>query len=248
MYVHCPGCKTCYRLKARHLAVGHGEVYCARCNQLFDALDHLSDEIFSIAISAELSASRIPVLGHEDAMSGLMTEQRQPAEKKTLETAEDSEEHWFSRLGWLAGNVVLTMMLCLQFAYMLLYHQANEEGSRPWIEKLCVYAHCKLPPFHDVTALQIMARQLRPITTEKQGYELLLVFANQASLPQSLPKIRLTLMDKAGHPIAQRIFSPREYLTPPLNAALMPPGKPYEIRLQVSRTVRDVGGFTFVLI
>ena len=250
MYTHCPACKTCYRLLARHLAGGHGEVYCSRCSQIFDALDHLSDEAQAGAVNTDLSASRIPVLGVEDTVSGIITGQRPPVAKPASSPVDIAPpvEHWSSSLGWMTANLLLVLALVLQSGFILIQHQANEESSRPWLEKICHYAHCRLPPFHDPSALQILARQLRPIAGDKPGYDFLLVIANQASLPQALPRIRLTFMDKSGHPTAQRIFSPREYLPPPMNNALMPLGKAYEIRLQLSRTVRDVGGFTFVLI
>ena len=45
MYLTCPNCETVYTVRAAMLKEGQGEVRCGACHTLFNALDHLSDEL-----------------------------------------------------------------------------------------------------------------------------------------------------------------------------------------------------------
>ena len=45
MYLTCPNCQTVYTVRAAMLKEGQGEVRCGACHTLFNALDHLSDEL-----------------------------------------------------------------------------------------------------------------------------------------------------------------------------------------------------------
>ena len=45
MYTTCPACQTVFRLTAATLRAAHGQVVCATCNNTFDALFGLSDEV-----------------------------------------------------------------------------------------------------------------------------------------------------------------------------------------------------------
>jgi predicted Zn finger-like uncharacterized protein len=45
MITHCPSCHTHFRVHAEQLAARAGQVRCGRCSRVFDALEHLIEEI-----------------------------------------------------------------------------------------------------------------------------------------------------------------------------------------------------------
>jgi len=45
MITRCPSCQTHFRVHAEQLAARAGQVRCGKCNQVFDALEHLIEEI-----------------------------------------------------------------------------------------------------------------------------------------------------------------------------------------------------------
>ena len=54
MITHCPSCHTHFRVHAEQLAARAGQVRCGKCNRVFDALEHLIEEI------APASAPSVP--------------------------------------------------------------------------------------------------------------------------------------------------------------------------------------------
>ena len=57
MITYCPSCHTHFRVRAEQLAARAGQVRCGKCKGVFDALDHLVEEI---APARELSMPREP--------------------------------------------------------------------------------------------------------------------------------------------------------------------------------------------
>ena len=45
MITRCPACHTHFRVRAEQLAVRAGQVRCGKCSRVFDALEHLTDDI-----------------------------------------------------------------------------------------------------------------------------------------------------------------------------------------------------------
>lgn len=46
MYCQCPHCHTLFGISAAQLRAGRGRVRCGQCMEVFDSLDHLSDDLF----------------------------------------------------------------------------------------------------------------------------------------------------------------------------------------------------------
>lgn len=125
-------------------------------------------------------------------------------------------------------------------------HWAQNPRYRPWLDKLCAIAGRRLPEFRDLTRVEIIERGLTPARGGVDGLEFRAVIANYANQPQRFPDLRLTLTQYDGDPIAQRQFSPAEYLSQ-APMALMAVGAPTEVQLLIANPGRSVGGFTIDL-
>jgi predicted Zn finger-like uncharacterized protein len=64
MITHCPSCQTHFRVHAEQLAARAGQVRCGKCNRVFDALEHLIEEIVP---------AREPSIPHEHAAMSAMS-------------------------------------------------------------------------------------------------------------------------------------------------------------------------------
>ena len=59
MITHCPHCDTHFRVHAEQLAARAGQVRCGKCSRVFNALEHLNEELHpmhSLRPSPELEA------------------------------------------------------------------------------------------------------------------------------------------------------------------------------------------------
>jgi predicted Zn finger-like uncharacterized protein len=265
VFTRCPECKTAYRISVGQLRAGRGEALCERCNIVFNALVSLGHAVKD-TIPEDAPQIRPPPLGDRDAVLLPKFEPKLP-EKSGSEgeelafgaqafeqegkgsDAKGSEglssvapETW-----WGLGVFGLTTLLIVQLIVFEGDRMVQSARMRPWLDMVCKTVDCQLPPYKDLRRIQIFDRALRPDSTRDDALEFQLVFANQSDLPQMLPNLKLVLTELNGTPVAERIFAPAEYLPEGETVSLMPVGKPFEIRLLLSKPSRDVGGFTFEL-
>lgn len=59
MYAQCPHCETVFRLRAEQLRVARGQVRCSRCNNIFDALHTLREDVPDPQDTANTAATRV---------------------------------------------------------------------------------------------------------------------------------------------------------------------------------------------
>jgi len=96
MITHCPSCHTHFRVHAEQLAARAGQVRCGKCSRIFDALEHLVEEIAPTrvpAISVGVEAARAETTETELASAPEVTqthevscETQEPAIAATAET------------------------------------------------------------------------------------------------------------------------------------------------------------------
>ena len=261
IYTQCPLCKTAYRITVAQLRQGRGEAYCLECQASFDALQALAETADRTA--APPVSNQVPTLGRMEAAGISPRRDANPAPERTgagvfadgipekkPETPDNQEPSSRApatgRLAWRIGAACMAGLLALQWAWFAGPDLAQNERLRPWLENACDSLGCRLPLFHAPQRIKTVDHDLRPAPDGSEGYEFTLVLANQASLPQAFPTIRLSLEAYNGSPTAAREFRPEEYL-PRSSPRLMPIGEPVEIRLLLARPDREIGGFSFEL-
>jgi hypothetical protein len=70
-------------------------------------------------------------------------------------------------------------------------------------------------------------------------------FVNQAIFDQKLPRLLVSLFDLQGKLIANRLFTPSEYLQTDKNRRLMEVAKPVQFRLEISDPGTDALTYEF---
>jgi uncharacterized protein DUF3426 len=111
-----------------------------------------------------------------------------------------------------ATIAALALLLLLQLLLADRAQLAADARWRPLVSGLCQAFGCALPPWREPTAFAVLARDVRPHPSAAGALRVTATFRNDARWPQPWPRLRLTLSDVDGNPVAAREFSARDYL------------------------------------
>lgn len=136
---------------------------------------------------------------------------------------------------WGLASVVLVLAFGLQLVYFLRAEIISVwPQSRAMLMQACARLGCDLPLPQDATALRIEASSLETDPEDKARAVLNLTLSNRGAQTVAWPHLVLTLTDTRNAPIAQRPFTPAEYLASEAEVARgIPPGLEREIRLEL---------------
>lgn len=106
----------------------------------------------------------------------------------------------------------LALLLLLQLLLAGRAQLADDARWRPLVSTLCSAFGCALPPWREPAAFTVLARDVRPHPSLPGVLRVTATLRNDARWPQPWPRLRLTLSDVDGNPVAARDFAAREYL------------------------------------
>lgn len=116
-------------------------------------------------------------------------------------------------LGWLAGTIVLLLLLAAQYLHVNSTKFSQDPGIRPFLETLCPITKCPLPLIKTPRKIVTVSHDVRSHPRVNNALEIQLIFKNKASNTQGYPILEITFSNPLGEVIARRKFSPDEYLT-----------------------------------
>ena len=116
-------------------------------------------------------------------------------------------------LGWLAGTIVLLLLLAAQYLHVNSTKFSQDPGIRPFLETLCPITKCPLPLIKTPRKIVTVSHDVRSHPRVNNALEIQLIFKNKASYTQGYPILEITFSNPLGEVIARRKFSPDEYLT-----------------------------------
>jgi hypothetical protein len=146
---------------------------------------------------------------------------------------------------WSLGILVLLVLLAGQFGYFMRDDLARYPPLRPWIEKLCAYAGCRVPLLHAPGQMRVLARDVRRHPTAADGLLVSVTFSNQASYRQAYPLIQLTFLDMRDRIAARRSFAPEDYLSRDADiAAGIPAGAAVQATIEIVDPGANAVNFT----
>ena len=141
---------------------------------------------------------------------------------------------------WTVIVLVLLGVLVAQVTLFQFDRLSAIPELRPFYEKGCELAGCKLEPLVNVDAIQ--SRKLVVRTNPEDRSRLLVdaVIINRADFEQPFPAIALTFSNLNGDVVAQSIFTPEEYLAGDgKQLAVMPKDTPVRIAIDIRDPGRD---------
>lgn len=178
-----------------------------------------------------------------DSYTGTHTESQFTAENLAAarDISDPLELHWQPETGG-GGRIILMSLLALlltaglfaQFVWYNLNELSQNITLRPWLERTCNLVNCSLPPLIDIRAISSDNLLVRSHTEIANALTVNLVFRNNASFAQPFPALTLRFTDVNNSVVAERLFTPEEYLPTDLSGmTMMPPGAPVQITLDV---------------
>lgn len=142
---------------------------------------------------------------------------------------------------WLSISacLVLTATLILQLAYFNFEQWARQSNMRPWYQMACEQIGCTLPSSYDLNKIRTTTSpQVSSHAKFENALSVDVLFMNHANYQQAFPRLELTFSDHNDKVIAQRLFTPDEYLAgEAAGLSLMPIQTPIHIALEI----RDPG-------
>ncbi|MCK4587112.1 MAG: DUF3426 domain-containing protein, partial [Gammaproteobacteria bacterium] len=139
---------------------------------------------------------------------------------------------------WVVASIVLMLVFVLQAVYFSRDSLAKNPTYRPILTSACDLLGCEINIEFDTRLIEIIGRDVRSHPTSKKALIAGTTLINNASYAQPFPLLTLTFSDITGTKLAQRRFTPREYLRSGTDIAA---GMPSEIPIQVELHLVDPG-------
>jgi len=135
---------------------------------------------------------------------------------------------------WMIGSLLLMFTLILQVVYHSRDELARDASLRPWLIQVCEMLNCTLSQPYDIKQIEIIGRDVRSHPSVDKALIVSTTLINNATFVQPFPLLTMVFSDINGTKIAQRRFTPREYLSNTVDLATgMTPDMPVRIDLEL---------------
>lgn len=146
--------------------------------------------------------------------------------------------------------IIVSLLAALVFQLALFRNVELANGLpaiKPYLESFCQHLPCQFSGKRDVKQIHLTSRDVRTHPKGKNTLLISAIFVNNARFEQPYPDILITLSDLTTTVVAQRRFTPEDYLASQAGGAfqLLKPGKPVHITLEVLDPGNDAVNFQF---
>ena len=136
--------------------------------------------------------------------------------------------------GWLAGTVVLLVILATQYLHVNSTKLSQNTTFRPLLEALCPMTGCALPLQSAPRKIVTVNHDVRTHTKINNALEIQVTFKNKASFTQAYPQLEIIFSNPRGEVVARRRFIPDEYLTGDIQHAFgIKPNQSQDVKLKI---------------
>ena len=243
MFTDCPECRRQFHIRADQIAAAAGEVRCGFCGRQFNALQRLRDA----PLSAEAAAPAPLPDPQFDIAPPVRGRPARSAPVPPELLPEPAPERSSRNPGWSAAALLLVLIAGMQLAW---FHRDTLIGRfpdlRPWTERLCGRIGCEVLEFRDLSAMELVNRDVRVHPLYENSLLVNATIRNAAARTQRWPRVQLVLYDTEGRAIAQRNFTPGEYLGAAADTGPgMPPRSSAHLVLEIAGATDGAVSFEF---
>ncbi|MDH5571140.1 MAG: DUF3426 domain-containing protein [Gammaproteobacteria bacterium] len=150
----------------------------------------------------------------------------------------------------LLGTLAFLLLTILLLGQVALFRNTDIivlfPAAQPWMEIYCGYLPCRIQTQRDISKIRILERDIRAHSSQKNALLITATIVNKADFNQPYPDIMVLLSDLTGATVAQRRFTPADYMGE-LNSPflLMKAGTPVYISITVIDPGKDAVNFEF---
>lgn len=135
---------------------------------------------------------------------------------------------------FLLLSIVLVLSIAGQALWFNKLSLSQNASLRPMLDLFCSALPCDLPPLVNIRAIRSDSLVVRSHSEIANALSVNFQFRNDAAFAQPFPNLALRFMDSDEQLVAQRQFTPQEYLpTGVAELQLMPPMSPVQVRLEI---------------
>jgi predicted Zn finger-like uncharacterized protein len=266
MFTQCPDCRMTYPVSKKQLRNKKTQIYCSGCNKKFKPLTLLDEKPGTLLVEAKTQyipkpesiqkpktttpTENQPYLANVSSFlrkndSNPATDQPVAAKPASERLPWEAEKKPFN-INWLVASLIGLAFLLSQIIFLATGELQQNATYRPHLEKLCHLFGCKLADYENLAEFSVLQSSFTPVANGMMGFKA--VINNQSAFKQRLPNIKLSLLDFDEQIFAQRIFTPKEYLSGkhPINS--IPPDETITASLTMTAPKTNIGGYHFDLI
>jgi len=241
METTCNQCKSRFRITERQLKQAYGKASCGECGTVFNALiglksfdGELPPDYFENlqAEEALLEEATLPVSDF-DHSSGENDEDSMLSLHEAMYGSERRSFFFASPLVWFIGILLLSALGVAQAIYYQRYQLIENPRYQQQVINLCELLPCAESEFSSTEQIRLLERNVFTHPVVPDALMVTGSFVNQAPFAQKLPDILISLFDISGNLIANRLFTPTEYLPEDRNRNILPPDAPLQFRLEI---------------
>ncbi|WBA82992.1 DUF3426 domain-containing protein [Endozoicomonas sp. GU-1] len=183
------------------------------------------------SIKAKVATAPIQYDGyHQQSIETLIHELDQRETEETI----NEQQLRRKRTYWGVAACSLLVLLTLQFAWFNRNTLSLNPALRPAYTMTCNLLSCTLPPMVNLTAIRSVDLVIRSHPDQDNALQVDAVIINEARHSQPFPDLKLTFTDINGRLVANRTFTPSEYLGGELAGSdEMPKAQPIRLGLEI---------------
>jgi len=153
--------------------------------------------------------------------------------------------HWFISILLFISIIILTIALLVQASWLHYEKLSQYPQAASLYKKACALLQCQLPILSDIKKIKSHNLIVRSHPTTPKALIIDAIIVNKAGFDQDFPNIALYFSDINNRTIAQRLISPREYLSDELfNWQTMPSEQPIHISLEILDPGKEAVNYT----
>jgi predicted Zn finger-like uncharacterized protein len=146
----------------------------------------------------------------------------------------DKQSPWPRRAMWGTLCGIMLVALAAQIGWLKYETLSRIEPYRGIYQLVCPTLGCQVPTIQDITQIKAYNLVIRSHPKASNALAIDSILLNKAPFSQPFPKLMLLFSSLNGSTIAQRSFSPSEYLGGELaGSTIMPSQQPIHIALEV---------------
>jgi len=246
METTCPQCKSRFRLTEKQLGQAYGKVACGECGNVFNAMADLQNYEGELPPDYFERQAEADELLHENSLPGFeadvdvdadvetgFVERRQVSLHEAMYGSERRSLFALGPLGWFVGILLLAAIGIAQTIYYQRYQLIENPRYQQQVINLCQLLPCAETSFSSIDEIRLLERNVFTHPVASNALMVTGSFVNQAPFAQKLPDLLISLFDVQGKLIANRLFTPPEYLLEDKNRGVVRPELPVQFRLEI---------------